>query len=128
MANTSSLDDRVRKYTEGVIPARIAEDFTTKKPVMVSKVTERMTELTTIEDRVKGVLSSEAALTCDYVKYHNFAREIYKLQRRFGGGVGMVDEVALVLAKWQARGCTNAILTKIRNNIFAVSAPTPPGP
>jgi hypothetical protein len=126
MSNTSSLDDRIRKYTLGVNPTRVMEDLTAQKPTMVSKATERATELSTIEDRVKATLAGENVITSDYPKYHAFARQIYKLQRRFGGGTGLMDEVALLLAKWKARGCIEAVLIKVRNEVFAIAAPSVP--
>ncbi|MEO0107640.1 MAG: hypothetical protein ABIK62_00475 [candidate division WOR-3 bacterium] len=121
-----SVEDRIRNYTDGVIPERVKEDFTTKKPIMVAKITDLFNQLTTIEDRVKGVLSGESVATCDYVKYHCFAREVWKKQRRFGGGTGLIDEVALLVAKWRARGCTDSVLTKIRNEVFALQPPSAP--
>jgi len=123
-----SSGDRLANYNSKLIPARVAEDLTAKKASMVAVEAVIFNQMTDIEDRTRGVLSSETTLSVDYPKYYCFAKQVWKLQRKLGGGTALMDEVALVLAKWQARGCTNAILTKIRNDIFAISAPTPPGP
>jgi hypothetical protein len=126
MANTSSLDDRIRRYTDRLIPERVKEDLTAQKSFMVNKLAERTTELITIEDRVKAVLATKDATTSDYPKYHTFARQVYKLQRRFGGGIGLNDEVALLVAKWKARGCTEAVLIAVRDAVFSIPAPAAP--
>ena len=122
----TSVEDRIRRYTERLIPDRVKEDFATQKPVMVAKVTEIFNLLVTIEDRVKGILSGEAVITVDYPKYHAFSKEIFKLQRRFGGGSGLNEEVALLVAKWKARGCLEPVLNKIRDEVFSIPAPGAP--
>ena len=126
MSNTSSLDDRIRRYTDRLIPERVKEDLTIQKPFMVNKLAERMAELTTIEDRVKAILANKTAPTSDYPKYHSFAREVYKLQRRFGGGTGLNDEVALSMAKWRSRGCLEPALIAVRDSLFSIPEPTNP--
>lgn len=121
-----TLDDRIAKYAYAVNPVRVGEDFAAKKTQMVNNMTMALAELSVLEERVKGILSGEAVLTVDYTKYHSFAREVWKKQKRFGGGSGLVDETAVLLAKWKARGCTEAVLDKLRNEIFAIPAPAGP--
>lgn len=119
-------NERINNYIYGVNLDRIKEDFTAKKPTMVATVTVIFNELATIEDRVKGVLSGEAVNSIFYPWYHAFSREVWKAQRRFGGGTALVNEVALLVYKWKTRGLTEAVLDKVRNEVFAIPAPGAP--
>ena len=122
----TGVNERIQNYSDKLIPARVAEDLTTKKPAMVSMETVIFNELVTIEDRVKGVLSGETENTIFYPWFHDFSREVWKAQRRFGGGTALVNEVALLVYKWKTRGLTEAVLTKIRDEVFAIPAPAAP--
>jgi hypothetical protein len=119
-------NERIQNYSDKLIPVRVQEDLTTKKPSMVALVTVIFNEQSTIEDRVKGVLSGEAVNSISYPWYHAFSREVWKAQRRFGGGTALVNEVALLVYKWKTRGMTEAILDKIRDEVFAIPAPPAP--
>ena len=123
-----SANSRINNYTTKLIPARVAEDFTSKMPTMVSGETTQINQLTDIEDRVRGILATEPVISMDYPKYYAFTKEVYGLQRRLEGGNALITEVALCQAKWTARGCTGTVLDTIRNSVFAIPAPVPPGP
>jgi hypothetical protein len=117
--------ERISNYQDKTIATRVAEDFVKKLPNMIAMETVVFNDLCTIEDRVKGILAGEAVVTCDYPKYHTFSRQIYKLQKRFLGGAGMEGEVALLVARWKARGCTEGVLNRIRDEGFSIPAPAP---
>ena len=121
-----SVDERIARYEYGVNADRIKEDIVAHKPAMVDKAKTTFSNLAVLEDRVKGVLGGESVLTADYLKYHNFSRQVWKLVQRFGGGSAVIDETATLLAKWKARGCTEAVLIKIRDDVFAIPGPTGP--
>jgi hypothetical protein len=125
----SDANQRISNYTYGIIPSRVQEDFTAKKPAMVASITDRFAEMYQIEQLVKGVLASEVAVTCiSNAYYQAFAKEIYKVQRTHPGGAQLNGEVALLVAKWKGRGLTEAVLIRIRNECFSIPAPVAPGP
>jgi hypothetical protein len=123
---TKSANSRINNYTTKLIPARVAEDFTAKMPTMVSAETTQINQMTDIEDRVRGILATEAVISMAYPKYYAFSKEVYGLQRHLEGGNALITEVALCEAKWTARGCTSAVLDTIRTSVFAIPAPLPP--
>ena len=108
-----------------LVPVRIKEDFTAKKARMLSSLQAAFTALAIMQDQVLAVLAGYDLSTTDYVKYRAFANSVWKKQQRFGGGLGLVNEVSFLVAKWTARGCTEAVLNQIRDDVFNISAPVP---
>ena len=122
---------RLSNYTYGLQPERVRETLTAKKPEMVAKETEIFGRQVQVEELVIGVLASEDAVTTiSYPNYQAFAREIEAKQKNFPGGAGLNNEAAVLLAKWKARGLTEAVSIRIRNEVFSIPAPgaPPPGP
>ena len=122
MDATRSLES----YTLKVNPTRIKEDFTAKKARMLTYLEAAFNALAAMQNQVLAVLAGYDLSTSDYSKYRAFAGSVYKLQQKFGGGLGMINEVALQVAKWKARGCTEGILTQIRDDVFNIPAPPAP--
>jgi hypothetical protein len=58
--------------------------------------------------------------------YLNFGREIWALTRKEVSGETLAKEAAVLIAKWKARGLTEAVLQGIRTDVFNVSAPITP--
>ena len=58
--------------------------------------------------------------------YLCFGREMWSLIRKELSGEAMAKEAALLIAKWKARGLTEAVLQGIRTDVFNVSAPIAP--
>ena len=113
----------LESWTLKLVPERIKEDFTAKKARMLSSLQAAFTALAIMQDQVLAVLAGYDLSTTDYIKYRAFAGSVWKLQQKFGGGIGMINEVALQVAKWTARGCTEAVLNQIRNDVFNIPAP-----
>ena len=118
--------ERITKYTEKLIPARVAEDLTTMKPAMVASETVIFNELASVEDRVKGILSGEAVNSILYPAYMAFAKEVWAKERNFGGGTALINEVSLMVYKWKTRGLSEPVLDKIRTEVFGLPAPGAP--
>ena len=120
-------NQRFANYVYGMNLARIMEDLTVKRPDMITAMKQRINDLYQIEQVVKGVLASEDAATVIQVPfYHAFAREIYAKQRTHIGGAQLNNDVALLLAKWKGRGLTEAVLIRVRNEVFSIPAPGAP--
>jgi hypothetical protein len=114
---------RIEKYTYGINPKRIEEDLTYKKPDMITQETAYFARFEEIEAHVRGILSGEKVYPSDYPKYQAFAKELFHLQRKFGGGEGVIAEAGLLVVKWKARSCVEAVLDKVRNEVFGIPPP-----
>ena len=120
-------NQRLANYIYGMNIVRITEDLTAKRTDMITAMKQRINDLYQIEQVVKGVLASEDAVTVIQVAYfHAFAREIYAKQRTHIGGAQLNNDVALLLAKWKGRGLNEAVLIRVRNEVFSIPAPAAP--
>jgi hypothetical protein len=122
----SSAIDRVRNYTEKLIPSQVGEDLTTMKPAMVGVMTVIFGEVTEIEDRVKAILATKTGVTVKQsIWYQNLARKAYSIRRKWYGG-NMLDVLfAALVDLYKARGLTEANELQILNEIFAWTPPAP---
>jgi hypothetical protein len=116
-------ESRSRRYRERLNPERIKEDLEHKKDQMIAEQARTAARLAEIENLVRGVLGDEEVISIDYVKYYNFAREVYKCQERLSGGYALRQEVQILVDKWVARNAVKRILEKIRNEVFSISGP-----
>jgi hypothetical protein len=123
----TSATKRIENYTSKLIPSRVKEDFETKKPAMLVRYTATTDEICTIQDRVRGILSGETVYPgWPVARYQAFAMEIYRAQKQWRGGNQLIQLAALIIAKWKFRGCAEPILAKIRDEVFAIPAPSVP--
>ena len=116
----------LESWTLKLKPERVKEDLTAKKARMLTYLEVAFNALAAMQNQVLAVLAGYDLSTTDYPKYRAFAGSVWKLQQKFGGGTGLINEVALQVAKWKARGCTEGILTQIRDDVFTIPAPPAP--
>ena len=110
------------KYNTGRIKATLDE----MRPTMYAKVQAVFPLITAMELRVKQVLDSSGVPTRDYPSYLNFGRQLWALGRKEISGETAAQEAAVQVAKWVARGLTQAVLQAIRTDVFNISAPIAP--
>ena len=72
---------------------------------------------------VKAVLAELPVFGIEYVKYHNFSRQVFKAQERYMGGYALEAEVQLLVEKRVARKCDRHALDQIRSEVFSIKAP-----
>lgn len=123
---SSTLEQRIARYTQKVNPARFKELTDSQLDDITYREVDWLQRQSHLRDQVLGVLRGESVISTDYPKYYCYTYAVDAAQRRFGGGSVLVDEVAILGARWKARGCTEAILDKIRNEVFAIPAPAGP--
>ena len=116
-------DKRTAMYKFKLQPDRVKQNFEDRRQEMIAAQESAAIELATLEDRVRGVLADRPVLLMDYLKYHNFSREVFRLQKNLGGGYALEQEVALLVAKYTARKCDEDVLVQIRNDVFAIPGP-----
>lgn len=126
MAGGSTAMDRIENYSNKLIPAQVAEDFTTMKPGMVAVETLVFSELTDIEDRVKAITATKVAVTVKQaIWYQNFARKAYQIRRTWLGGDTLDGLYAALVDLYKARGLVEATCLQILNEVFAWTPPAP---
>lgn len=117
--SNSTPDQRIKRYTNGINPTRISEDFTTQKPDMVAAETVRFNEQYQVEQQVHEICQTDGIVSFDFAKYQTFAKVLAKLVKKYSGKT-IITECALLITVWTARGCLVGTLDKIRDNVFNV--------
>jgi hypothetical protein len=117
---------RIAKWNAKFNTERIKATLDDLRPSMLASVTAVFPMLTAMELQVKQVLDSSGVATIQYPFYLDFGREVWRLRNQEISGESFAQEVAVLVAKWKARGLTQAVLEAIRTQVFDVSAPVGP--
>jgi hypothetical protein len=117
---------RNQKYDAKYTPANLTRDLTVKLPHMTQRFVAVTPMLVASETSVKQVLDGAGVATIHYPFYLAFGRELFALQRREISGESLAKEAAVLIAKWKARGLTEAVLQAVRTDVFGVVAPVAP--
>ena len=117
---------RIAKWDAKYNTERIKATLDTMRPTMLQNVTAVYPMIASMELQVKQVLDGAGVDTTAYTGYLAFGREIWALTRKDISGESLAKAVAILIAKWKARGYTEAVLQAIRTDVFNVSAPIGP--
>jgi len=117
---------RIANWNAKYNTERIKATLDDKRPSMLASVTAVFPMITAMELQVKQVCDGAGVATIQHPFYLNFGREIWALSRREVSGESLAKEAAILIAKWKARGLTEAVLQGIRTDVFNVSAPIAP--
>jgi len=93
---------------------------------MLQNVAAVVPLIAAMELQVKQVCDGAGVPTIQYPFYLCFGREMWSLSRREISGESLAIEAATLIAKWKARGLTEALLQAIRTDVFNISAPLRP--
>jgi hypothetical protein len=110
------------KYDTTAIKATLDK----KRPKMLEHVSAVQPMLAAMELQVKQVCDGAGVSTIQLPFYLCFGREMWALARKDISGETMAKEAAVLVAKWKARGLTEAVLQAIRTDVFNVAAPIAP--
>ena len=105
--------------SESISPVMLAQ-----KDTILAMVSEAFTNICEFEQATKTVLDEEGLSTTQYPSYLNFSRQVYKAQLAFGGNT-LINRVNIILQRWVADGYTQAILERIRDEVWTLPAPGP---
>jgi len=122
MAKKDSLH-RMESYQLKFTSERVKETLDAKRARMIERQRVASEELVALEERVQAVLAGEDVPVIQYVWFHDFARQLYRLKKKFMGGKGIGQEVALLIYVWTARKLDEKVLTKVRDEVFAIQEP-----
>ena len=117
---------RIAKWNAKFDTERIKATLDVMRPAMLANVTAVFPMITAMELQVKQVCDGAGVPTIQYPFYLNFGREIWALTRKEVSGESLALEAATLIAKWTARGLTQAVLQAIRTDVFNVAAPIAP--
>ena len=116
---------RIAKWNAKFDTTRVKATLDDLRPAMLANVTAVFPMITAMELQVKQVCDGAGVPTIQYPFYLTFGREIWALTRKEVSGESLALEAATLIAKWTARGLTQAVLQAIRTDVFNVAAPTP---
>jgi len=117
---------RIAKWNAKFNTERIKGILDDTRPAMLANVTAVFPLITAMELQVKQTCDASGVPTIQYPFYLNFGREIWALTRKEVSGESLAQEVAVLIAKWTARGLTAPVLQAIRSEVFNVGAPIAP--
>ena len=117
---------RIENWTAKVTPERTATQVTPQLTSIKANAAHVMNEIVQMETQVRQVLNGAGVAFIMYPSYLNFGREIWSRIRRGMDGESLCKEAAILIAKWKARGLTEAVLQAIRTDVFNVAAPVAP--
>jgi hypothetical protein len=117
---------RIAKWNTKYNTTRIKDTLDELRPAMLQKVTAVFPMITAMELQVKQVLDGAGVPTRDYPSYLAFGRSLWALGRKEISGESAAKEAAVQIAKWKARGLTEAVLQGIRTDVFNIAAPIGP--
>ena len=122
----SDVTKRISNWDTKFNTERIKAVLDEKRPEMLQHVQAVFVSIDQMETQVKQTCDAQGVATILYPAYLGFGREIWSLQRKGISGESLAVEVAVLLAKWVARGLSLAALAAIRTQVFNVSAPSGP--
>ena len=117
---------RIANWNAKYDTTRIKATLDAMRPNMLANVSAVFPMIAAMELQVKQVCDGAGVATIQYPFYLNFGREIWALTRREVSGESLCKEAAVLVAKWKARGLTEAVLQAIRTDVFNVVAPVAP--
>jgi hypothetical protein len=117
---------RIENYNVAITPERVAAQVEPQIADIKTNAAQAMVEMHTTDVQVREVLNGAGVSMIQYPFYLCFGRELWSLYRRGTRGETLAIEAAVLIAKWVARGLTEAVLQAIRTDVFNVSAPIAP--
>ena len=97
---------RIAKWNAKFDTTRVKATLDDMRPAMLANLTAVFPLLTAMELQVKQVCDGSGVPTIQYPFYLNFGRQIWALTRKEVSGESLAQEVAVLTAKWVARGLT----------------------
>jgi len=117
---------RIENWDAGFDTTQIKATLDKKRPKMLEHVSAVQPMLAAMELQVKQVCDGAGVSIIQYPFYLCFGREMWSLIRKEVSGESLAKEAATLVAKWKARGLTEAVLQAIRTDVFNVVAPVGP--
>jgi hypothetical protein len=122
----NDLSKRIANWDIGYDTAVIKAKVDKKRPDMFARVQAQFASLTSMESQVKQTCDAAGVSVITYPFYLCFGRELWHITHETEmSGESAAKEAATLIAKWVARGLTQAVLQAIRTQVFNIGAPAP---
>ena len=105
------MSSRIEKWKKKLSGDNRKRLYDAQKPFMVQQEAEATKDLVKIEEQIKLLVQGEPIIHIPY--YIIFGKEIYSKRRKFKSQT-LIDELAILDKKWEARGLDAGLLTKIK--------------
>jgi hypothetical protein len=92
---------------------------------VVARIQASFDDMYALEGEVRQVLNAAGVSTIQYPFFFAFGRQVWKLAQRVSGETAAI-ETAILAAKWNTRGLSQAVLDTIRTQVFGIGAPAGP--
>ncbi len=117
---------RVKKYQAKVEPEVVRKRFAKRKKAIVDQMTAYFNEIYEVEEKASAVLNQEDAPITFTPSYLCYARELWRLQKKYAGK-RLFREIRVCEEKReekrQRRGLDQKILENLRVKIFGIELP-----
>jgi hypothetical protein len=118
---------RIANWDAGYDTTAMKAKIDKKRADMLSRVQAQVTSIASMENQVKQVCDLAGSSVIQYPFYLDFGRELWSMtHERELSGEAAAQAAAVLIAKWVARGLTQAVLETIRTGVFNISAPVGP--
>lgn len=118
------MSTRMERWYANYSPERIKEQMEKFRPMYAKHAETQFADLEQMEVRVKHVLNVAGIPVIHVVPYLCFAREVWKLQKRYHFTT-LSREVAVKVGKWVARTLSEDLLWLIAGQVFDIGRPEP---
>jgi len=117
---------RIASYNAKVTPSKYFTDFTARGAEMKVNAATVANQIVQMEAQTRQIMNGAGVPTITYPYYLCYARELWALIRRGIAGESLKVEAAALLAKWVARGQSQAVCAAIRTGVFNIGEPLAP--
>ena len=117
---------RLENWNEKYNLERVNAILVEKRPKMLEHIGSVTVALASMEQQVKQTCDASGVSVIQYPFYLCFGREMWSKLQKEMSGEAMAQAAAVLIAKWVARGLTQAVLQAIRTDVFNVGAPIAP--
>jgi len=118
---------RTANWDAGYDTTAIKAKIDKKRPDMLPRMGAQTAAIVSMEGQVKQTLDASGVSVIQYPFYLCFGRELWHMtHEREMSGESAAKEAAVLIAKWVARGLTQAVLQAIRSEVFNIPAPIAP--
>ena len=118
---------RIANWDVGYDTAAIKAKVDKKRAEMLAHVQSQFVSIASMENQVKQTCDASGVSVIQYPFYLCFGREMWHMtHQREMSGASAAQAAAVLIAKWTARGLSQAVLQAIRTDVFNVGAPIAP--
>ncbi len=114
---------RLRKYESKLDPEIIKRRFEAEREAMIEQMANIFSDICELEEKAKAIIDEEGPSVIAYPFYLTYARELWRLTRKYGGRE-LTREIQILEQKWQARDLNPSLMERLRTTLFGITLPS----